>query len=153
MTECSGGGWSPDWNSNLVNDMKRLFIGSSNNWGEVSMKWNLILDQKYGPKNGGCSNCWGLLTYNTDTQQISEQVDYYTVGTFSKYVPRGSVRVQVDSNDGNLMTTGFINPDNSRTVIILNLSGADKQFSLSWQQKYIQVTLPANTVGVYKWKP
>jgi len=150
MTECSGGEWMGDFTNSLVSDMQNIFIGNANNWGQVTMKWNLILDQNDGPKNGGCSNCWGLLTVNTDNEQVTPTVDYYAVGTFSKYVPRGSVRVQVDSNDGNLMATGFIK-GSSRTVIVLNQDWSDHEFSLSWQQKYIQVTIPAKTVGVYTW--
>jgi len=153
MTECSGGGWSTDWNSNLVNDMKRLFIGSSNNWGEVSMKWNLVLDQNDGPKNGGCQNCWGLLTYNTNTKQISERLDFYTVGTFSKYVPSGSIRIQVNSNNGDLLATGFLNPDGTRTVIVMNQSWNNHQINLSWQGKYIQSNVNAQTLAVFRWKP
>ena len=34
MTECSGGGWSGPWHSNFISNMRRLFVGGSNNWAQ-----------------------------------------------------------------------------------------------------------------------
>jgi len=45
MTECSASDSEGDnWSNDLIWDMQNLFIGGVNNWGEISLKWNLVLD-------------------------------------------------------------------------------------------------------------
>lgn len=34
MTECSGEGWSGPWESNFLENMRQLFIGNVNNFGQ-----------------------------------------------------------------------------------------------------------------------
>ena len=153
FTECSGGDWAPDFNNNLVWDMQNLLIGSANNWGEATLKWCLALDQNDGPQHGGCNNCRGLLKIHTDSHQVDYNSDFYSIAIFSKFVKAGAIRVDVSSNDGNFIAAGFINPDNSRVVIVTNTGGSDNQFSLSWDNKYIQSTVPGQTVASYTWNP
>jgi len=152
ITECSGGDWNPGWDHNLVSDMQSQFIGGVNNWAEAVIKWNLALDQHNGPTNGGCTNCWGLVTVDTETHKVTETVNFYTVGLFSKHVAQNAVRVKVISTHKNFLVTGFINPDKTRVVIVLNQDVATSNFSLTWSSSFIKVALPGHTVGVYKWK-
>ena len=49
----------------------------------------------------------------------SERLDFYSVGNFSKYFPSGSIRIQVNSHNGDLLATGFLNPNGTRTVIVM----------------------------------
>jgi O-glycosyl hydrolase len=49
MTECSGGGWSGPWSTNFITNMKELFIGNANNWGQSTLLWNMALDENSGP--------------------------------------------------------------------------------------------------------
>ena len=152
LTECSGGISDTEIFSNvLISDMQRLFIGAVNNWAEVSIKWNLALDQNRGPQNNGCQQCRGIILINTTNNEVTNNVDYYTVGTFSKFVPHGSVRIQVSSNDDNLIATGFNTPDGSRVVIVLNQGNSDETISLSWNGSWVQSVIPEETVAVYKW--
>lgn len=152
FTECSGGDWAPDFNDNLVWDMRNILIGSANNWGVATIKWVLALDQNDGPQHGGCNNCRGLLKIHTDSHQVDYTSDFYSLAIFSKYVKTGATRVEVSVNDGNFIAAGFINPDGSRIVIVCNMGG-DNTFSLSWDGKYIQSHLPSHTVGTYSWSP
>jgi len=153
LTECSGGDWFPGWDENLLSDMQTQLIGGVNNWAEVVIKWNLVLDQNNGPTNGGCLTCWGLVTVDTNTHQVTETVNFYTLGAFSKHIAQGAVRMRVASTDDKFLVTGFINPDNSRVVYVLNQDTATQNFSLSWNQNWIKVSIPGHTVGVYFWKP
>ena len=43
-TECSGGGWSPNYAEVLAWMTDKLIIGASNNWARGSLLWNLALD-------------------------------------------------------------------------------------------------------------
>lgn len=151
QTECSGGDWVGGFTDTLDSDMKTILIGAVNNWAEVSLKWNIALDQNRGPQNGGCNDCIGLVTIHTDNGQIDYNADYYTVGIFSKYVRPGAIRVQVESSDDNLLATGFVNPDGSKAIIIYNQDTSDHAFSVSWNNSYIQAALPAQTVAAFTW--
>jgi len=153
MTECSGFDYRTDFTEVLLYDMQNLLIGVVNNWGSVSIKWNIALDQNKGPQNGGCPNCLGLIEINTDTGKVKYNPDYYTVGIFSRFALPGSVRIQVTSNNDNLLVTGFKRPDGTIAVVVLNQGKTDQNFSLNWNNSFIQVTIPKVTVGVYVWSP
>lgn len=152
QTECSGGDWIDGFTNVLDNDMKTILIEAINNWAEVSLKWNIALDQNKGPQNGGCNTCRGLVTIHTDSGEIDYTVDYYSIGIFSKYVRPGATRIQVQTSDAaNFLATGFVNPDGSRVVIVYNQDTVFHQFSLTWNNSWIQATLPAQTVAAFTW--
>lgn len=153
MTECAGGDWAPDWSSNFVWDMQNVFMGAVNNWAEGSLKWNIALNQNDGPTNGGCTNCRGLLTVNNQTNLVSYNEDYYAVGVMSKYFLPGAIRIGVSPNNQNLLATAAINPDGSHVVAVLNQASDNslQNFSLIWNQQYIQASVPPNSVAVYTW--
>ena len=68
LTENSAGDWkASDFTGILLDDMQHFLIGAVNNWAETSIKWNLILDQNRGPTHDGCTNCYGLIILNTDS--------------------------------------------------------------------------------------
>jgi glucosylceramidase len=151
MTECSGGGWAPDWASAFVSDMQTLFIGNVNNWGEVGLKWNIALDQNEGPQNGGCSDCRPMVTINTDNNQVTYNEDFYSIGMMSKYVPSGSVVIETSINNQNLMAAGFITPSGSYSLIVLNQGGDTENFSVSLNGQYFTASLATQTAGAYTW--
>ena len=151
QTECSGGDWSGGFTDTLDSDMKTILIEAINNWAEVSLKWNIALDQNKGPQNGGCDTCRGLVTIHTDTGAIDYTVDYYSIGIFSKYVRPGAIRIKVQTNDNNFLATGFVNPDGSKAIMIYNQDTSSHEFSLSWNNSWIQTSLPAQTVAAFTW--
>lgn len=153
LTECSNGQWAPDVPEALINDMRKVFIEPANNWAEVFMKWGLALDQNFGPNNGGCATCWPLVKINTQTKEVTYGVDYYSTGAFSKFVKPGAQRIDVTTSDSNLLVTGFVGTDGAITVIVANQVNDYYEFTLIWGEKWIQSTLPAKNVGVFKWKP
>jgi glucosylceramidase len=100
MTECSGGGWSGPWASNFVSNIRRLFIGNSNAWGQSALLWNMALDEHAGPRcQGGacCTDCRGVLTVPSNSSSLADierNVEFYSLAHFSAFVPQGSVRVK-----------------------------------------------------------
>jgi O-glycosyl hydrolase len=80
FTECSGGEWAPDFAGDLVWDMENLVIGSTVNWARTVLKWNLVLDQDYGPHlPSACTNCRGVVTYNTSSNSTAFNEDFYSL--------------------------------------------------------------------------
>ena len=100
MTECSGGGWSGPWASNFVSNVRRLFIGSANSWGQSALLWNMALNERAGPRcQGGacCTDCRGVLTVASNASRLTDvsyNVEFYSLAHFSALVPQGSVRIK-----------------------------------------------------------
>ena len=154
MSECSNGGWLNDTSDALINDMKNVFIGPANNFGEVFLKLNIALDPKFGPQLGPCTNCWPLVTIDLShypKPQITYGADYYSTAAFSKFVKRGARRIDVKTEDQNLLVTGFLDKEGYLTVIVANLLESEYDFVITWGDEWIESTLPAKNVGVYKW--
>ena len=96
FTECSGGGWSTDFGSNVSWNMQNLVIGNFRNWGRSLLLWNLALDQNSGPQNGGCADCRGVVTIDTETGAVTYNEEYYILGHLSKFVDPGAYRIEFD---------------------------------------------------------
>ncbi|MDY0276496.1 MAG: glycoside hydrolase family 30 beta sandwich domain-containing protein [Acholeplasma sp.] len=135
FTECSGGSWAPKFGDNLVWNTENVFIGSIRNRAKSVLLWNLALDETCGPKNGGCQNCRGVLTIDLEEEKISKNVEYYVIGHFSKFVLPNARYIESISNNENLVTTAFINPDNSKVIIVLNKGDNDQNVTIKLDGK------------------
>ena len=91
QTECSGGDWQ-----RLIGDPFELtmasVIGVPRHWGQSVVLWNLALDADHGPFIGGCTNCRGVVTVNSDGT-VTKELDYWALGHASKFVQPGAVRI------------------------------------------------------------
>ena len=154
FTEVSGGAWATNFKDNLMWYMRNIFIGTAQNWSTTSMMWNLVLDQQYGPKNNGCSNCRGVLTYHTQTDQVTYNEEYYSIGHFSKFVRPGAVRISA-SRPAELSDVGIVafrNMDGTKAMVACNYSNASKTFTLKQGDRFVNYTLPATAVVTLVWK-
>src|SRR5690606_1297165 len=120
FTEISGGLWATSFPDNITWNMENIFMGMINRSAKGVLMWNIALDQDNGPKNGGCQNCRGVLTSNTETNTVTMNEEYYIIGHFSKFVERDALRIESISNNGNIIVSSFKNPDGSIAVIVHN---------------------------------
>ena len=154
FTEISGGGWATDFSSNLQWNMANIFIGTLKNWSRTAILWNLALDENSGPTNNGCMDCRGVVTINSNTGAITRNVEYYSIGHFSKFVRNGAHRI------GSTMSTAvsgidhvaFINPDQSRVVVLSNAGSSQQNVVVSDGDKQFTVLLPAASVVTVVWE-
>jgi glucosylceramidase len=154
FTEVSGGAWATNFKDNLMWNMRNIFIGTAQNWSTTSLMWNLALDQSYGPKNNGCSNCRGVVTINTQTDQVVYNEEYYSIGHFSKFVRPGAMRIG-SSRPAELSEVGvvaFQNTDGTKSLVASNYSNASKTFTVKQGEGYFNYTLPATSVVTLVWK-
>jgi hypothetical protein len=55
-------------------------VDTLRHWAKTIIKWNLVLDEKNGPKiPGGCDTCYGVVTLNQSTRQVSPRPHYYAL--------------------------------------------------------------------------
>ncbi|MEI5906244.1 glycoside hydrolase family 30 beta sandwich domain-containing protein [Bacillus spongiae] len=150
FTECSGGEWSTDFGENLAWNMSNVVIGSTRNWAKSVLLWNLALDENYGPINGGCTDCRGVVTINQTNGDVQKNVEYYVLGHISKFVNPGAKRIDTNFDD-DLQNVAFKNPDGSKALLVLNNATTEKTFNVKDGASSFSYTLPAGAVATFVW--
>lgn len=153
MTEHSGGTWISDQFTSDFLEIAQVL----RNAGKAYVKWSLALDQNLGPNLtqnaglGGCNTCTPIVTVNSTTGNISYNVEYYTLGHFSKYVLPGAVRIY-SSNTPAIASVAFLNPDGSTALIAFNNTSSSQTFQVQWGSEYaFSYTLPALAGATFTW--
>jgi glucosylceramidase len=147
VTEASGGTWIAD---EVKADFETI-IQSLRNWAKSYVKWSLALDQNRGPHTGGCGDCSGLITVDENTGAVSNMIDYYTLGHFSKFILPGAVRVW-SSNASGIISAAFLNPDHmTRVLVVYNDSSSSETFQVVWNGLAFSYTLPALGGATFEW--
>lgn len=123
MTECytppESAGADGAWNA-----AANFVIGPLQNWAAGAMSWDIGTDGSYGPHlSGGCPNCQGLVTINSDTSYTFNTA-YYMIAQFSKFIPTGAIVLNGSGSysysDGTgIQSVATVNPDGTRTVVIV----------------------------------
>ena len=162
VTEASGGAWVTD----EVQIDFEMIIHSMRSWSKSYVKWSLALDQNNGPFiPKGCGDCTGLITVNSNTRAVTNTIDYYTLGHFSKFVLPGAVRVWSNNAPG-LISAAFINPprqngvakpvpsevrDRQRVLVVYNDSGSAQTFQVVWYGMSFTYSLPSYAGATFEW--
>jgi glucosylceramidase len=151
FTECSGGEWATSFGDNLVWNVRTLIIGATRNWARGVLLWNLALDELHGPYSGGCTNCRGVVTINSQTGAVTRNVEYYALAHASRFVRRGARRIASTSMLAGLESVAFRNPDSSTVLIAVNTDVAERRFAVRWRDKTLLYMLPAGAVATLRW--
>lgn len=151
FTEISGGAWATSFAGNLRWNLSNIVIACTRNWAKSILLWNLALDQRSGPTNGGCSDCRGVVTVNSGNGNYEREVEYYVLGHVSKFVAPGAQRIASNTFNGGIENVAFANPDGSKVLIALNNGGASSSFAVRWNGQSFSYTLPAGAVATFVW--
>ena len=151
FTEITGGGWSTDFSDNLMWGMRDIIIDTTRNWSRSVIYWNIALDQNNGPRIGGCTDCRGVVTINTNSGEVSYEVEYYVIGHASKFVRPGARRIASDSISGTIETVAFRNPDSTIALIAVNPSSAARWFDVVVDGEYFSYRLQGKSVATFSW--
>jgi glucosylceramidase len=153
FTEISGGEWANNFSDNLMWYLSNILIGTVQNWSTTALFWNLCLDENNGPQNNGCSNCRGVITWNTAGSKVEKNEEYYALAHFSKCVRPGAVRIGFNKPSGlsNFGISAFLNPDGSKVMVAANYNSTDVAFCVNQGEKYIVYSLPGKSVVTFKW--
>ena len=152
VTECSGGGWSPDFAANLRWGVHTLLIEAVRHWAVAVVLWNLALDQHAGPTNGGCQDCRGVVTVDTVTGRVEYNVEYYVLGHASRFVAPGAVRLASTSNgDRVIETVAFRNPDGGHVLIALNVVRQARTVGVWCAGRAFRAEVPGGGVATFSW--
>lgn len=151
FTESTGGGFAPNFESNLVWYAQNLLIGGARNWGSTVMLWNLALDENSGPHQGGCPDCRGVVTINSASGAVTHNEEFFALAHASRFVQPGAVRIGSNSLDNLLETVAFENPDGSRAMLVLNPSGASQSMRVVDSGGRFVHDVPARSLATFTW--
>lgn len=152
FTESSGGEFANVFGDNVAWDVQNLIIGATRNWAKTSLKWNLVLDENHGPTNGGCTDCRGFVTVDSQTGSYKLNEEYYAFGQASQFVLPGAVRIKSNTfGAGSIESAAYRNPDGSKVLIALNSSKQSQLFKVRWGAQSFTYTLSAGAVVTFVW--
>ena len=151
FTECSGGGWAPEFGKTLGWMAQNLIIGTLRNQARGVILWNIALDENGGPHLGGCGNCRGVVTIDSKSGAITRNVEYYVLGHASRFAGAGAVRIASSTGVEGLDSVALLNRDGSVALIVYNGSGGERRFAVRDAGRSFTAALPAGALATYVW--
>jgi glucosylceramidase len=153
FTECSGitsGNPATTFPDTLHWHTRYLTVGAVRNWAKTVITWNMALDARGGPHNGGCDTCTGVVTVDPATGRATKEADYYVLGHVSRFVKPGAVRIG-STVAGNIWDVAFQNPDGSVVVVAVNddWGTGSQRFNLKLSDNEFSYDLPAGAVTTF----
>jgi len=120
VSECTG--TTDSWTNTFQWDAENLIFGSIEAGSTGLLMWNLLLDERNGPKApGGCETCRGLLTVDSQDATVRPTPEYYALAHLSRAADPGATVLEVDRRQF-VTTVAFLNPDGTLGVFGFNRS-------------------------------
>ncbi len=150
FTEISGGRWAPVFGDNLKWYAENIIIGTMQHWSRNALFWNLALDENDGPQNRGCANCRGVVTV-TSTGAVQRNEEYYALAHAGKFIRQNAYRIHTQLNIPDLQQVGFIQPDGSKVLLVLNKNAETQRFSIREGDRKVEVAIEGNAFYTLTW--
>ncbi|MBN2064079.1 MAG: hypothetical protein JW745_04680 [Sedimentisphaerales bacterium] len=148
FTEGSDGTWNDRGFEGDLLANGRFLVETMENWSRTIIKWNLALDENNGPKiPGGCDTCYGVITINQQTREITRRPQYYALGQLSKFLKPGAVRIasQVEV----VKACAFANPDGSIVLYVVNDKKAARKLKITSADSKFTAEIPARSIMTF----
>ncbi|XP_037509141.1 lysosomal acid glucosylceramidase-like [Rhipicephalus sanguineus] len=124
--------------------------------------WNLVLNTEGGPNWVG-NYVDSPIIVNATAEEFYKQPMYYAMGHFSKFIPRGSIRIfsSMEQNDildifgKELEHTAFLRPDSAVVVVVLNRGDRHVKLKIKDQVSCVsfQKIIKERSIATFIWKP
>ena len=137
------------WGNMIINDLK--------NWVSGWIYWNMILDQDGGPwlispEHGDPDNNrqHPVVIVDRFSKKVTYTGLYYYLAHFSKFVKPGAYRINCTGGSSSLNYVGFLNPDGSIILNIIN-NGDKVDCKITWNNKIAIQRFDAHSITTLKW--
>ncbi|GCC52062.1 glycosyl hydrolase [Chryseotalea sanaruensis] len=121
-------------------------INDFNNGTVAWTDWNILLDETGGP-NHVKNFCFAPIHADTRNGQLIYTNAYYYLGHFSKFIRPGAKRVQTSASRSSMLTTAFLNTDNSLVVVAMNKTSKKISCLLSIDGKVSAITVLPHSIS------
>ncbi|NNF34104.1 MAG: glycoside hydrolase family 30 protein [Saprospiraceae bacterium] len=121
----------------MINDFNAGTVG----WTD----WNILLDHNGGPNHVG-NFCFAPVHADLDVNEWVYTPSYYYIGHFSKYVKPGAKRVSTVSSRSHLLSTTFVNEDQSMATVVMNQSDEAIAYKYFVGDQMTEVRIPARAM-------
>ena len=125
------------YGSALVNDLNSGSVG----WTD----WNILLDEKGGPNHVG-NFCFAPVHADTRSGELTYTPSYFYIGHFSKFIRPQARRVSASNSRSGLLTTAFLNADNSLVTVVMNQSDQAITYNYFVGSNRVQATIAAHAI-------
>lgn len=127
--------------------MKNVIIGALNNDAKTALEWNLANDPNWEPHTpGGCTECKGALTIDKNGQILKNQA-YYIIAQASKFIPTGSIRIEMSNLPKGLNGVAVQRPDKHVAVMLQNETNDRIKTTISSDSKHWEIEVPKGGVA------
>jgi glucosylceramidase len=122
----------------IINDFNNGTVG----WTD----WNILLDQTGGPNHVG-NYCFAPIHGDTDAGELIYTPTYYYIGHFSKFIRPGAKRISTVSSRSHLLSTTFVNEDQSMVSVVMNQSDEPIDYKLYvGASQAVSLNIPAHAI-------
>jgi hypothetical protein len=90
------------------------------------------------------------VTINSSSGALSYDIDFYTLGHFSKFVLPGAHRVY-SANGAGVISAAFVNPDGSNVLVAFNDTSSSQTFQVQWGTQSFTYTLASLAGATFTW--
>jgi glucosylceramidase len=150
FTEGSGGEWTKPFYDAFMG-FSRVGIEIARNWSKSIIWYNIALDENNGPSVIPKPSNRGMVTINQKDGSVTYNVDYYTLGHFSKFIDQGAYRIYSKSYTNDIEVAAFENPDGSKVFVASNRTKQAKTFKVNCSGKSFRYTIPGEAMVTFKW--
>lgn len=123
----------------------KSMIYDFNSGAEGWTDWNILLDERGGPNHVG-NFCFAPIHADTRTGKLIYTNSYYYIGHFSKFIRPGARRILTSPSRSALLTTGFVNPDGTVAVVVMNPAARPVPFYLTMGSSAITLTARPHSI-------
>ncbi len=118
------------------------YLLDSNNGATAFFDWNLLLDEKGGPNHVG-NYCEALVMKRGKKLRVNSS--FYGVYHFAHFIQKDAYNIETTSKE-NILSTAFLNPDNSIVVELLN-EGPEKRIDVIVKDRVFNFSLRTNELA------
>ena len=144
----------PYWELPHAEHYAREIIGDLEAGANGIIDWNILLAANGGPNHVG-NFCDAPLMYDTASGELHVRLPHGYIGHFSRFITPGARRMLTTRYTLNLECTGFVNPDGSHALVVLNRTDGDIDFDFQWTSKrggrIVSLDAPAHSIQTLRW--
>jgi glucosylceramidase len=121
----------------MINDFNQGTVG----WTD----WNILLDQTGGPNHVG-NLCFAPIHGDLDKGELIYTPSYYYIGHFSKFIRPEARRVSCSSSISYLLSTAFLNMDNSLVIVVMNEHNENINYKIVIGPNTLNLSIPRHAM-------